>query len=205
MPIGAVGWSQGEIAMRSDAFGNQIRESRNAGRELALAFGQGVEPRPVNVRHVLQPGEVCFGQVPTVVLQFSSIDAGDIKKGGGYAIGMSPAGLVLGAAYSLARFTTNTVGNQIRKSRAEQEAAGQWRPVDDGLLSITNRRFSVQGRGQWLDVWYEHIRTSDCNGLGISLEVSGSPPLAFELFPADYWYVMFNRLAYQTVVMPPDN
>ncbi|MEU4835720.1 hypothetical protein [Streptosporangium sp. NPDC023615] len=182
---------------------SRVRESRAAGRELAHAFGRGVRPQAVDARMVLDRDEFCVGQVPAVVLLLTDAEAEYVRKSGGYVLGGSPAGLVLGSMFSAARFTSNVVGNRMRKARAAREAAPQWRPADEGTLYLTNRRFAVQGRLQWHDLWFEHIRMSDCDGLTIRLELSGSPSTMLEVPHPDYWFVMFNKLAYDKVVVPP--
>jgi hypothetical protein len=89
--------------------------------------------------------------------------------------------------YSAARLTSNILGNQARKAKAAREAAPQWRLVDQGTLYLTNRRFAVQGQVQWHDLWFQHVRISDCDGQIIRLEMSGSPPTALEILGPDYW------------------
>jgi hypothetical protein len=46
---------------------------------------------------------------------------------------------------------------------------------------------------------------ADCNGRAIELEMSGSPRTALEIPTPDYWFVMFNKLAYDRIVMPPED
>lgn len=183
---------------------NAVRESRLLGRELAGAFNRGVEPKAVDVPMALRRDEFCFGHSGVLLLYYTEAEAAYLKKSGGYVIGSSPGGFALGALFSAAKFTTNVVGNQVRKSRAAREAAAQWRPVDQGTLYLTNRRFAVQGQAQWHDLWFDDIRMSDCDGRIIRLEMVGSPPLGVQVPGPDWWFVMFNKLAYGRVVMPPD-
>jgi hypothetical protein len=77
--------------------------------------------------------------------------------------------------------------------------------ADQGQLFITNRRFAIQGARQWIDLWYQNIRMAECNSRAIELEMSGSPRTALEIPSADYWFVMFNKLAYDRIVMPPED
>ncbi|WP_066374580.1 hypothetical protein [Herbidospora mongoliensis] len=183
---------------------NRIRQSRILGRELAAAFTRGVEPQAVDVQMALQRDEFCVGHSAALLLYYTDAEAEYLKKSGGYVIGSSPGGFALGAIFSAAKFTSNVVGNQVRKSRAAREAAPQWRPVDQGTIYLTNRRFALQGQAQWHDLWFENIRMSDCDGRIIRLEMVGSPPLGLETINPDWWFVMFNKLAYGKVVMPPD-
>ncbi|MEU4540574.1 hypothetical protein AB0G15_37620 [Streptosporangium sp. NPDC023825] len=175
-----------------------------AGRGLALAFSRGLQPQAVDARMALHRDEFCVGQTPILLLCFTEAEAEYLRKSGGYVVGGSPGGFVLGSMYSAARLTGNIVGNRMRKAKAAREAAAQWRPVDQGTLYLTNRRFAVQGQSQWRDLWFENIRMSDCDGHAIRLEMSGSPSTALQVHNPDYWFVMFNKLAYDKVVTPPD-
>ena len=74
-----------------------------------------------------------------------------------------------------------------------------------GALFITNRRFAIQGARQWIDLWYHNIRMAYCDGRAIELEMSGSPRTALEIPAPDYWFVMFNKLAYDRILMPPED
>jgi hypothetical protein len=179
------------------------QESRQAAQALAEAFRRGVQPQAVDVRMALQPGEYCTGYVPVTVLQYLAADTSWTKKGGGYVIGGSPAGLVFGGAYSALKFGSNVVGNQLRKAKAAREAAAQWRPVEGGTVYITSERFAVQGQTQWFDIWYGDVRVSDCTELGLQLELSNQPPTVLQVPAPEYWFVMFNKLAYDKVVDTP--
>lgn len=177
-----------------------LAESRKAGRELAHAFNQGAQPQEVSAGIVLPAGEFCVGVTTGSILEWADSEGQYMKKGGGYLIG----GGGFGMAFNAARLTTNVMGNSIRKARAGREAAFQWRPLDQGRLFVTNHRFAIQGARQWIDLWYQDIRTADCNGRAIELEMSGSPRTALEIPTPDYWFVMFSKLAYDRVVMPPE-
>jgi hypothetical protein len=181
----------------------RISVSRIAGQRLAHEFNQGVEPGAVDVPIVLHPGEFCVGHAPVTVLCFMEAEAEYVKTGGGYELGRNPFILPFQLLFNLIQFLIHVIGNRIRRSRAEREAAPQWRPIDVGTLFLTNRRFAVHGQMRWHDLWFEDIRMSDCNGIFIRLDMSGSPPLAPELTTPDWWYVMFNKVAYDRVVMPP--
>jgi hypothetical protein len=105
--------------------------------------------------------------------------------------------------WNTARLATNVIGNSKRRRDAAQEAAGAWRPVEQGQLYLTNRRFAIAA-GQWIDLWFEHVRTSETSHGCIRLQLSGMPATALQLPHVDYWYVMFMKLAFGRVVMPPD-
>ncbi|UQU64292.1 hypothetical protein COUCH_35940 [Couchioplanes caeruleus] len=176
-----------------------IDDSRRAGRELALAFQNGVTPQPIPVKLALQPGELCFGEIPMNVYQFLEGDGGYVKRSGGWMLG----GGVFGAVYSAVNLTSNAVGNAARRAKAARDAAGQWRHVDTGTVYLTNRRWSMQTRTTWHDLWFADIRMSDCDGKMVDLEMAGMPRTGLVIPGPDYWYVMFNKLAYDQVVMPP--
>jgi hypothetical protein len=176
-----------------------LDESRHAGRELAITFASGAQPKPVHVGLSLYPGEFCVGFIAGLVLQWLDNDVEYTKKSGGYMLG----GGGVGIAYNATRLTSNLLGNGIRKARARHQAAFRWRTVDQGNIFITNRRFAIQGAAQWIDLWYEDIRMADCNGQAIELQISGVPRTALQIWPPDYWFVMFNKLAYDRVFLPP--
>ena len=176
-----------------------VAESRHAGRELAAAFASGAQPQPVPVSLSLHPGEFCVGVVAGQVLQWLDGVGEYAKKSGGYMFG----GGGFGVAYNSVRLTSNLLGNSVRKARGRREAAFKWRTVDQGNVFITNQRFAIQGACQWIDLWYQDIRMADCNGQAIELEMSGSPRTALQIWPPDYWFVMFNKLAYNWVLVPP--
>lgn len=177
----------------------RVQDSRRAARALTESLLNGAEPQPIPAPFVLEPDEFCVGDLPVTVYQ--EVPAGDgsyTKKYGGYVIGRSPAGMALGSAYSLARFTANVAGNHRAKQKAAKDARLEWRPVDQGRLFVTNQRFAVKA-GEWIDLWYEHIRMSECDGRSIELHVSGSKPMRLEVPDPDYWFVMFTKLAYDRV------
>lgn len=177
-------------------------ESRESARRLAEAFDQGIEPQPVAVNMILSAGEDCYGHMPVTVQQYTGADVEYTKKGGGYIIGGSPGGFVLGSIYSAEKFATNVVGNAARKEAARRKSMTQWRALDKGTLFMTNRRLAVQGSQQWFDIYAEHIRMADCDGVGIVLEISGWPATRLDVPAADYWFVMLQKIFYSRVVRP---
>lgn len=187
------------MGRRGPAIEDQINASRRAGRELANAMAAGANPRTVAVRVALRPGEDCFGWAPVVVSQWLEGDGSYMHKSGGWGIG----GGVLGVAFSAASITSNLVGNSARKAAAAREAMARWRPIDQGYVYVTNRRFCIQGASQFNDIWFDSIRVSDCDSRSIILHPDGIPPLALGVDAADYWFVVFNKMAYGTIVMPP--
>jgi hypothetical protein len=178
-----------------------VAVSRRSGRELALAFARGAQPQPVPVPLTLRGGEICVGSSAGVVLQWLEGQGEYVKKSGGYMFG----GGGLGLAFNTLRLTSNLVGNSARRTRAGREATLQWRPVDQAQVYVTNSRFALHGSSQWVDIWYEDIRMSDCDGSVIQLEIAGLPRTALQIAYPDYWFVMFHKLAYDRVLIPPAN
>ena len=176
-----------------------LAESRQAGRELACAFAGGAQPQPVSVSLVLHAGEFCVGVTAGPILQWLDSEGEYIKKSGGYLFGGGGFGL----AYNTVRLTSNLMGNSARKARASREAAFQWRIAENGNVFVTNRRFAIQGARQWIDLWYQDIRMAGCNGQAIELEISSLPKTALQIPAPDYWFVMFYKLAYGRILLPP--
>jgi hypothetical protein len=176
-----------------------VAASRRSGRELALAFARGAQPQPVPVSLSLSGREICVGSSAGVVLQWLEGQGEYMQKSGGYMFG----GGGMGLAFNAFRLTSNVVGNSARRSRAGREAALQWRPVDQAQVYITSSRFALQGSSQWVDIWYDHVRMSECDGQAIQLEIAGLPRTALQVGYPDYWFVMFHKLAYDRVLIPP--
>jgi hypothetical protein len=174
-----------------------VNDSRRVGRELAYSLNGGAEPRPIPTRMALEPGEFCVGETDVLVLEWLPGTGAYVHKSG-FFVGSGWVGLAAGAAF--AAFTA--AGNSRRRAEAEHDAQYRWRPVDQGRLFLTNYRFCVQGN-HWLDVWFPHVRMSECTGLAITLQLAGCPPMALLMPGPDWWYVMFQKLAYNRVVVPP--
>ena len=176
-----------------------IDESRRSGRQLATALLNGAEPRSVDVRVALQRGEYCVGQVPVHVYQYVTGDGVYVKKSGGWMIG----GGLIGAAISAASITTNVVGNAARRAEAARDAAAHWEFAEQATVYLTSRRWSLSTATTWVDWWFNGIRASDCNGKMVTLELAGQPRVGLVMPHPDYWFVMFHKLAYDRVPMPP--
>jgi hypothetical protein len=174
---------------------HEINESRRSGRELALALQAGADPAPVAVRLALNAGELCYGSTPVQLLQWLEGDDSYVHKSGGYYGG--------GMVGLLALRTATAIGNGRRRAAAARAGMAQWRPVEQGQLFVTNRRFAIQGSRGWDDIWYPSVRMSECDGMGIHLELQGWPRTVLRIPFADYWFVLFHKLAYDTVMMPP--
>jgi hypothetical protein len=176
-----------------------IDESRRAGRRLAMALHQGASPHRVPTRLALRKDEFCAGEIPVHIYQFLEGDGAYTKRSGGWMIG----GGLIGAVYSAVNVTSNVVGNAARRAQAAREAAGRWRHVDTATIYLTDQRWSVRTSTSWYDLWFSDVRMSDCDGKMITLDLAGMPRTGLVLPDADYWFVMFTKLAYDRVVMPP--
>ncbi len=176
-----------------------IDQSRRSGRRLAEAFLNGALVPNIAVQLAMQPGESCVGQMPVMLYQFIEGDGSYVKHTGGWSIG----GGIVGAVISTAAVTSNAIGNANRRARAAREAAGQWRHIDTGTVYLTSRRWSLNSSNTWVDWWFDGVRMSHCDGKMICLELVGNPKTGLVVPDPDYWYVMFNKLAYDKVVMPP--
>ncbi|MGK5682413.1 hypothetical protein [Actinoplanes sp. URMC 104] len=176
-----------------------IDESRRSGRQLAGAFNGGAEPQPINSRVALQRGEHCYGEIPAHVYQFLEGDGSYMKRSGGWTMG----GGVFGAMISAVNVTSNAVGNARRRAQAARDAQGQWQHVESGTIYLTNRRWSINTGSTWHDWWFNGVRMSDCDGKMITLELVDLPRTGLVTPHPDYWYVMFSKLAYDRVHMPP--
>lgn len=184
---------------RSPSWEERINESRRAGRNLAQALAQGVDVPQVPVRVALRPGEFCVGHFPVQVLLWQEGEGTYVRSSGGYVLG----GGALGMALNMASLATNVVGNSVRRANAAADAQAQWRHHESAYCYLTNRRIALQATSRWSDIWFNYVRTSDCSGHAIILQIEGWPATALSMSGADYWFVMFNWLAYNRIVVPP--
>jgi hypothetical protein len=103
----------------------------------------------------------------------------------------------------LAVVAGTAMGNSARKSRAAKEAAPRFRPVDQGHLYLTDRRFALQGQMQWTDIWFENIRMSSCDGTSITLQLSGAPATQVHTWPIDPYFVLFHFFSDGNIIQVP--
>jgi hypothetical protein len=68
-------------------------------------------------------------------------------------------------------------------------------------MLLTSRRFTVQGNEQ-VDMWFPYLQHLTMDGAGLQLQVHGWSPLRLQLAQPDYWFVMFNKLAYDRLIFP---
>lgn len=172
----------------------QVKASRAEARKLIEDLAGGQRPTAVTVPFRLSQGETCYARGDAQIWQFLEGDGTYTHKSRG-GFGLVGLAVVAGTA----------AGNRSRRSRAAQEAAARFRPVDEGALYLTDQRFVLQGRTQWTDFWHENVRVATCDGTAITFELSGTPPIQVHVWPIDYYFALFHFLAYNDIIqIPPD-
>ena len=172
----------------------QVKASRAEGRKLTAALAAGQRPTAKTVPFRLSPDEACYAEGPAQLWQFLEGDGTYVHKSGG-GFGLLGLAVVAGTA----------AGNRARRSRAGREAAPRFRPVDEGTVYVTDKRFVIHGQTQWTDLWFENIRVATCDGTSITFELSGAPPMQLHVWPIDYYFALFHFLAYNDIIeVPPD-
>ena len=173
--------------------GQEINDSRVAGRQLTAAIQRGVPIHTIACPMRLQFGEHCVGTSHVGLMQFVGADVTWTEKhGGGWGIGSM---LVMGAV--------NAAGNSRRQAEARRQATAQWRLVDNGQMWLTNLRLAIQA-SEWTNLWHEDINATSCDGLAIELNYPGMPPTRIRVNYADWWFVMLNWVAFSEVKLPPE-
>ncbi|MEU1480688.1 hypothetical protein [Streptomyces sp. NPDC005760] len=168
----------------------QERETAIAAADrLADALSSGWRPQEIPAPFHMQPGEGCFGTENTQVLQYLEGD-GSYWHTSAFGTGAVGIALTMGSMF----------GNRVRRQRAEAEAAPRYRLVEAGRMYLTNRRFSVQGQHQWIDLWFGDIRMSSCDGAAVFLTMGSIPAVALRVWPAPYHFTLFRWLAHSEIV-----
>jgi hypothetical protein len=172
----------------------QIKQSRAEGRRLTEGLSQGWRPEPIRTPIQLQRNEHCYVHSNAQLWQYLEGDSTYIHKSR-MGFGLLGVALVAGTA----------AGNSARKQRAAREAAPQFRLAEQGQLFVTDMRFAIQGQMQWIDLWYESIRMSNCDGTSITLHMANMPPTQLHVWPIDYYFALYHFLANGDVIeIPPD-
>ena len=172
----------------------QMSASRAEARRLTETLASGQLPPALTVPFRLSQDEACYAYAPAQLWQFLEGDDTYLHKS---RIGFGLVGLAVVAG--------TAAGNRARRSRAEREAAPRFRPVDEGTIYLTDKRFVLQGQTQWTDLWFDNIRVARCDGSVITLELSGGPPTQLHVWPIDYYLALFYYLAYNDIIqVPPD-
>lgn len=171
-----------------------LTQSLKAGRDLARYFANGGVPQPQPSPIVLGRDEQYYGQVHVEVAQWQEGDGVYTRRTVWWVGGIFTTALALGAT---------AIVNGADRRRAELELAARWRRVDVATLHVTNRRLALQG-SIWTDIWYPTIRMSGCDETSIVFEIEGWPSTRLSTGAPHFWFVMFRKLAYDEIAMPPD-
>ena len=171
---------------------DQVKASRDEARKLTASLAAGQRPPAQMVPFRLGPGEVCYAQGQAQIWQFLEGDGTYVHKG---VAGFGIIGLALAAG--------TAAGNATRRARAARRAAPRFRPVDEGTVYLTDKRYLFQGQMQWTDLWHQDIRVATCDGSSITFELSGAPPMQLHVWPIDYYFAMFHFLAYNDIIQIP--
>jgi hypothetical protein len=167
------------------------QQGHAAAAHLSAALAGGWRPPAVATPIALLPGEVAHA---STAFRASSFTGALVPYSKGYMVGFgNPAVLAATLGGSL-------LYNHYKKTQAERMAAPQWRPVDDGMLHLTSQRFGLQGRLGWADIPYPDVRASHCTPHGIVLFLDGQAPLLVSTQWPEYFFVLFQWLAYEQVV-----
>jgi hypothetical protein len=172
----------------------QIQESRAEGRKLTTALSNGWRPEPMRTPIQLQPNEDCYAQGNMQIWQLLEGDGTYVHKSRG-GFGLLGLAVVAGTA----------AGNSARKSRAARQAAPRFRPIEQGPFFLTNMRFAVQGQSEWVDLWFQNIRMSSCDGTSITVHIVGAPPTQLHMWPVDYYFALYHFLANGDIIEIPDD
>lgn len=84
--------------------------------------------------------------------------------------------------------------NNYQRTKAETEAAAQWRLVDQGILHVTNQRLCLQGRLSWADIPLGDIRALDALPEGVVIHRQGKSPVMIATSAIAYLYVLLSFL-----------
>lgn len=164
-------------------------QSLAAGQQLTGALARGWRPAPIRVPFHLPPGECCYSHHQGDIAQLLAGDGTYVKKST-FGIGVLP----------FAMMAANAVGNSHRRNAAAREAMPRFRLLDSGNVYLTDRRLAIQGRMGWIDVWYQDIRMSYCDGIAVRLEMAGAPPLRLCAWPAYWIYAMIRFMSLGEIV-----
>ncbi len=165
--------------------------------QLAEALRAGWRPPAVRSQIVTAPGETVFTETSGDLWQYSGQDVA-YGRGGFVALG-SPLLLVASLAGSFAY-------NSYQKNKAQQQAAAQWRPLNQGVIIFTSQRLSMAGSMGWLDMPYANIRATGQDGDGIVLFFDNQPRLKLRMWNPLTHFVLLRYLAYGDVppaALPP--
>lgn len=93
--------------------------------------------------------------------------------------------------------------NNYQRTKAEAEAAAQWRLVDHGILHVTNQRLCLQGRLSWVDIPLGDIRALDALPEGVVIHRQSQSPVMIATSATAYLYVLLSFLISGQVTRVP--
>lgn len=162
-----------------------------AAHRLSEALRAGSRPQPIASGIALGPGEAVYAHAGVQILQHTGAQVAH-SRGGFLALGnpMLMAATVAGSV----------LYNRHSRKKAEARAAPQWRPVDDGLMYLTNSRIALQARSAWIDLPYSAMRATHCDADGLVVYWNGEPPVMLRTWCPGWHYVLMRFLAYGEIV-----
>ena len=93
--------------------------------------------------------------------------------------------------------------NNYQRTRAQTEAAAQWRPVDHGIFHVTNQRLCLQGRLSWVDIPIGDVRALDALPEGVVIHRQNQSPIMVATSATAYLYVLLSFLISGQVIRVP--
>lgn len=136
------------------------------------------------------PGEYIVASVPAARLEFFGTDE---KHSSGWFVAFGNPVL------TVATLAGSAVYNAASKAAAQRRAAERWRPVDAGVLHVTNLRLAFQGGRQWFDIPYASIRASGCFIDCLEIAMDERYPLRIQTAEPEWCFVAMRHLSGQAV------
>ena len=93
--------------------------------------------------------------------------------------------------------------NNYRRTKAEAEAAAQWRVVDHGIIHVTNERLCLQGRLSWVEIPLGDVRALDALPEGVVIHRQSQSPVMIATSNTAYLYVLLSFLISGQVISVP--
>ena len=93
--------------------------------------------------------------------------------------------------------------NNYQRTKAEAEAAAQWRLVDHGIVHVTNQRLCLQRRLSWVDIPLRDIRALDALPEGVVIHRQSQSPVMIATSNTAYLYVLLSFLISGQVISVP--
>ena len=163
-----------------------------AGLAAWLRGGQGL--LPIQSFIALRPGEMVYYHTDFTALVFSQTAVR--YNTGWFAAFGSPAWLAASIAGSAAY-------NSYQRSKAQAEAAAQWRLADQGSLHVTSQRICLQGRLKWTDIPLSDIRALEAHPDGVIVNRLGQSPVKIATPAVAYLYVLLSFLIHGNAIDVP--